>query len=135
MIHRWRMRPLFGDTDAMGVVYYGNYMRYFERGRAELMRAQGRAYAEMAGEGLHLPVTEAHIKYSTPARYDDDMVVETTVSWVKKASMRFDYRVLRLDNDKETLLVSGYTVHACVDTDGKIRRLPQWLTEVTQKPT
>lgn len=135
MIHRWRMRPLFGDTDAMGVVYYGNYMRYFERGRAELMRSAGKAYAEMADQGLHLPVTEAYIKYKSPAHYDEDIIVETTLSWVKKASMRFDYRVLLHDNGKEKELVAGHTVHACVDTDGKISRLPQWLTNVAQKPT
>ncbi len=133
MIHRWRMRPLFGDTDAMGVVYYGNYMRYFERGRAELMRSAGKTYSELADQGLHLPVTEAHIKYKLSARYDEDLTIETNLTWVKKASMQFDYRVLRTDNGKEKELVAGYTVHACVDTDGKIRRLPQWLAELTKK--
>lgn len=133
MTHRWAMRPLFGDTDAMGVVYHGTYLRYFERGRAELMRQAGQAYTALMDLGLHLPVSEAWIKYHQPARYDDDLVIETTVAWIKKASMRFEYRLLRRGDGGETLLVSGATVHACVDGDGRVKRLPDWLAAMAKQ--
>lgn len=133
MIHRWRMRPLFGDTDSMGVVYHGNYLRYFERGRAELMRAAGRAYTELMDLGLHLPVSEAWVKYHRSARYDDELVIETSVAWIKKASLRFEYKIIHAAGDDEILLVSGATVHACVDGQGRVRPLPQWLTELTKR--
>jgi len=128
MTHRHPLRPLFGDVDPMEVVYYGNYLRFFERGRCELMRAAGGSYRQLADEeGLHLPVTEAHLRYRQPARYDDPLWVETSVAWLKKASLRFDYRILREDHGVENTLVTGYTVHACVDKNGRIRPLPAWV--------
>ncbi|WP_197282229.1 acyl-CoA thioesterase [Dethiosulfatarculus sandiegensis] len=133
MMNRYEFRPLFGDTDAMNVVYYGNYLRYFERGRAELMRAGGGAYADLAAQGLHLPVTEAHVRYQSPARYDDPLVVSTKVAWVKRASLRFDYLITRKTSAAgEETLVSGYTVHGCVSTEGKISPLPNWLVDVAR---
>lgn len=126
-MHRYSLRPLFGDVDAMNVVYYGNYLRFFERGRAELMRASGGTYRELAEDGLHLPVTEAHLRYRSSALYDDLLIVETRVAWVKKASLRFDYSILRKTNGTEQELVTGFTSHACVDKRGRIRPLPQWV--------
>lgn len=115
----------------MNVVYYGNYARFFERGRAELMRAGGGAYARLQDEGYHLPVTEAYLRYKSPARYDDLLVVETKVAWVKKVSLRFDYRVLKQDgSERESELVSGYTAHGCVDKTGKVRPLPEWVISI-----
>lgn len=128
-MHRCGYRPLFGDVDAMNVVYYANYLRLFEKGRAELMRSTGRAYRELADQGLHLPVTEAGLRYRRSALYDDDLTIETTVAWLKKASVRFDYRILRPDNGKEIELVSGFTSHGCVDAQGKVRPLPQWARD------
>ncbi len=129
-MHRVRYRPLFADVDAMNVVYYGQYLRLFELGRSELMRACGRAYAEMEAQGLSLPVTEAHLRYRRPARYDDLVVVETRLAWLKKASLRFDYLLLRADGDgREEELVSGYTVHGCVSHQGKVSPLPAWVVE------
>jgi acyl-CoA thioester hydrolase len=127
-MHRVSLRPIFGDVDAMNVVYYGNYLRFFERGRAELMRSQGRPYADLEAQGLHLPVVEAHVRYHRPARYDDLLVVETKVAWVKKASLQFNYRILK-DNgqDEEDELVTGYTVHGCTTHQGKIVPLPAWM--------
>jgi len=115
-----RVRVIYGDTDKMGIVYYANYLRYFEGGRATWLRERGRSYAEIEQSGLALPVAEAHATYRSPARYDEELVVEVDVSEVKNASFRFVYRVLR----GETLLCAGYTVHACTDLTGRPRRMP-----------
>ena len=134
-MHRIAARPLFGDVDAMNVVYYGNYLRFFELGRAELMRSTGRPYTELAQAGLHLAVTEAHLRYHHPAHYDQLIFVEASVAWLKKASLRFNYRIVAQavhDGHEETLLATGYTVHGCVDAEGKVRPLPDWVEPLLQ---
>ena len=119
-----RIRVIYGDTDQMGVVYYANYLRYFEAGRNEYIRAKGLRYRDFEERfGLRLPVAEAGVSYKQPARYDDLVDVEITIGEVRRASARFEYRLLR----EGTLLATGHTVHACVDLEGKLRRLPEEL--------
>ena len=123
---RTELRVIYGDTDQMGVVYYANYLRFFEVGRNEYIRAHGLRYRDFEERlGLRLPVAEASVSYRSPARYDDVVVVETSIAELRRASARFEYRILRGDE----LLATGHTVHACVDLDGRIRRLPQELLE------
>jgi acyl-CoA thioester hydrolase len=118
------VRVIYGDTDQMGVVYYANYLRYFEAARNEYLRARGVPYRELEGElGIALPVVEAHVEYKQPARYDDLLVVETVLAKLGRASVRLEYRVLR----GEALLAVGHTVHACLDRAGKITKLPESL--------
>lgn len=133
MNHRCEVRPLFGDVDAMNVVYYGNYLRFFEKGRAELMRSTGKSYAELADEGMHLPVTEAGVRYKRPAFYDDELIIETTLAWLKKASLRFEYRILKGGEGAEAELVTGFTAHACVDKSGKVTPIPEWVGRALAK--
>jgi acyl-CoA thioester hydrolase len=119
-----RLRVIYGDTDQMGVVYYANYLRYFEAGRNEYIRAKGLRYRDFEERfGLRLPVAEAGVSYKQPARYDDLLDVEITIAEVRRASARFEYRLLR----EGTLLATGHTVHACVDLEGKLRRMPEEL--------
>jgi acyl-CoA thioester hydrolase len=121
-----QLRVIYGDTDQMGVVYYANYLRYFEAARNEFIRAKGLRYRDFEQQhGLILPVTEAHVSYRTPARYDDLLTVEISLVEARRASARFGYRILR---DQE-LLATGHTVHACVDMEGRVRRLPGELIE------
>ncbi len=121
---RTELRVIYGDTDQMGVVYYGNYLRFLEAGRNEYIRAHGLTYREFEeGFGLRLPVAEVSVSYKAPARYDDVVEVETSLDEVRRASVRFVYRVLR----GGTLLATGHTVHACTDLDGRVRRLPPEL--------
>jgi acyl-CoA thioester hydrolase len=123
---RTEIRVIYGDTDQMAVVYYGNYLRYFEAGRNEFIRARGMRYRDFEERfGLRLPVAEAQVRYKAPARYDDLLVVETTLAEVRRASARFEYRIVR---DGE-VLVTGETVHACVDLEGRVRRMPPELLE------
>ena len=118
------IRVIYGDTDQMGFVYYANYLRFFEAGRNEYLRAKGMPYRGIEEElGIRLPVVEAGIQYRLPARYDDLLVVETSLAQVRRASARFEYVVRR---GTETL-VTGHTVHASIDFDGAIQRLPEEL--------
>jgi acyl-CoA thioester hydrolase len=119
-----QIRVIYGDTDQMGVVYYANYLRYFEAGRTEFMRAKGMRYGDIeARHRLQLPVSEALVSYRAPARYEDLITVDTWLAQLKRASARFEYRVHR---DGE-VLATGHTVHACVDPEGRIRRMPPEL--------
>jgi acyl-CoA thioester hydrolase len=106
----------------MGVVYYANYLVWFEVGRTEWLRDAGWTYREMERDGVSLPVIEAHSEYRRPARYDDDIEVRTTATLVTPVRIRFDYEVWRQEED--TPLVRGYTVHASVDASGRPCRLP-----------
>jgi acyl-CoA thioester hydrolase len=120
------IRVIYGDTDQMGVVYYANYLRYFEAGRNELIRARGLRYRDFEDRfGLRLPVVEAQVSYRAPARYDDLLTVETSLAEVRRASARFGYRIVRRDGGE--VLATGHTVHACVDLEGRIRRMPPEL--------
>jgi acyl-CoA thioester hydrolase len=106
----------------MGVVNNIIYLRWFEVGRAEWLRQHGRPYKEMEASGLMFPVVEAHLRYREPARYDDMISVHGGPSELRAASFNFDYE-LRRERDN-ALLCSGWTRHACMSPDGKVKRLP-----------
>lgn len=119
-----RIRVIYGDTDQMGIVYYANYLRFFEAGRSEFLRAKGMRYRDLeARHRVRLPVTEALVSYRAPARYEDLITVETSLSLLRRASARFTYRVHR----DGALLATGHTAHACVDEEGRVVRLPPEL--------
>ena len=125
------IRVIFGDTDQMGVVYYANYLRYFESARAAYWRDLGKSYKDLVEWGVALPVVSAHCDYKRPAFYEDLLVVDTRVSELRGASLRFAYRVLR-GND---LLAEGYTRHAVIGTDGRPKALPDALRSAIPSPT
>lgn len=122
------LRVRYAETDTMGVVYYANYLVWFEVGRTDLLRRSGWSYREMEQEGISLPVIEAHCAYRQPARYDDVVEVRTTGQLVSPVRVRFDYEVVR-SADGATL-VTGFTVHATLDQSGKPRRLPERAREL-----
>ncbi|SDO50785.1 acyl-CoA thioesterase [Desulforhopalus singaporensis] len=121
------VRVLYGDTDAAGVVYNANYLRYFEKGRTELMREWICTYSDIEKMGFILPVTECWARYKAPAKYDDLLTIETSISELSKYKCKFAYRIVREDreNNRTQLLVKGYTVHVATTTDGKLTRLPE----------
>ncbi len=125
-----RYRVLYGDVDAMNVMYYANYLRLFERGRAELMRDRGLAYKIMEAQGFLMPATEAHVHYLKSARYDDLLLVETRAEQVKRASIKFCYEVFRSEDGEAEKLADGWTLHACVTPEGKVVRLPENVLKV-----
>lgn len=126
-VYSIQVRVLYGDTDAGGVVYNANFLRYFEQGRTELMRAHVCSYKKIEALGLILPVTEAHARYKAPAFYDDLLTINTSINELTKYTCRFNYRVTRQDQNRPrpTLLVKGYTIHAAVTRGGKLTRLPE----------
>ena len=93
-VHRHRFRVRYGETDQMGFVHHSVYLLYFEEGRTGLLRELGRSYAELERSGTVLPVVDAGLRFRTPARYDEELVVEARVTEVTGVRVRFDYRVL-----------------------------------------
>lgn len=126
------IRVRYGETDAMGYVYYGNYGLYFEVGRNECMRAHGFAYGRLEQEGVMMPVAEMHLHYRTPAHYDDLLDITTGVFDYGGASMIFGYRITR-QRDGE-LIVYGQTNMAFVDSlTRKPVRMPQRLRTLLEE--
>jgi len=114
----------------MGFVYYANYLRYFEAGRGEFMRVRGHSYRDFEARELKIPVVEDWTKYRAPARYDDLITVETRLSEVRGASLRFTYEVRR--KGEQAPLTLGSTLHACLDATGRPVRLPPVLVEMRE---
>jgi acyl-CoA thioester hydrolase len=126
-----QQRVIYGDTDQMGMVYYANYLRYFEHARNELFRAEGRTYRAFEAQGLMLPVVEAGLSYRAPARYDDLLLIDTEIVASSRVRLTFVYEVRR--EGERTVLCSGHTVHACVTTAGKPARLPEYVAELVNR--
>jgi acyl-CoA thioester hydrolase len=129
--HRTTYRVIYGDTDNMGVAYHANYLRWFEKGRAEMFRALGLPYREIEQRGMFLPVAEAHCKYVASARYDDLLIIEATIDLSFRSGMKFDYRIF--NEDGTTLLATGYTKHACVNVQGRVIRPPAFILDLIRQ--
>ncbi len=124
--HTMTYRVPYADTDQMGVVYYANYLEYFERGRTEMLRSAGMPYSEMEKLGVFLPVREAQLTYFSSAHYDDLL---TFVSWIEEmhgAKLKMACEVL---NEEGTLLVRGSVTLVCVNERRRVMRLPQMIME------
>jgi acyl-CoA thioester hydrolase len=118
-----RVRVRYAETDQMGVVYHSNYLIWFEVGRVELIRSMGLDYKRMeAEEGCGIAVVDVHVRYRSPARYDDELVVETRLLAARGAVVKFGYKVLRVEDG--ALLCEGETVHVVVGKDMKKQSLP-----------
>jgi len=123
-----QVRVRYAETDQMGIVYYANYLVWFELGRVELLRSLGLAYSRLETDhGCILPVIEAHCRYRSPARYDDEILIETTPALVRGSVLKFAYRILRKAHDgaENTLLAEGETMHVVCDDQLKRKPLPE----------
>jgi len=105
-----KYRVPYADTDQMGVVYYANYLVYFERARNELLRELGLSYREMEKRGFALPVLQAHVDYRRPAQYDDQIDISGWLESIRAIRLQINCTVYRND----TLIAKGYTIHAFV---------------------
>ena len=123
-----RVRVRYAETDKMGVVYYANYLVWFEVARADLLRTLGWSYREMEEAGVVLPVIEAHCEYQRPARYDDEIEVRTEGTMLSAVRMQFKYTIVRAADGR--VAAQGHTVHASVDPSGRPRRLPERIRQV-----
>ena len=121
------VRVRYKDTDTMSVVYYGNYLTYFEVGRVEYLREHGWPMSRV-NERVHLPVVEAFVKYVKPARLDELLEVVSRVSERKRASFRFTYEIR---NEAKELIATGHTLHACWNpATAQMIPIPDWLKEI-----
>jgi acyl-CoA thioester hydrolase len=138
----YRVRVIYGDTDQMGVVYYANYLRFFEGARGHYIRALGLSYGDIETRGILLPVYEASVNYLKSARYDDLLAVELSQTHTR-VKIRFEYKVHRIAEGAGRegsaaapaagdLLALGHTVHVCVGKDGKPTRAPEWLLQALE---
>jgi len=123
-------RVIYGDTDQMGVVYYANYLRWFERGRSEFLRQIGLPYAKIESAGFHFPVAEVTCRYVQSARYDDVIEIATTLVELSRVYLLFEYQITR-EADR-LVLATGSTKHACIDREGQVKRIPKMLDEAVQ---
>lgn len=130
--HHFALRVYFEDTDVAGIVYYANYLRFMERARSDMLRAVGidqRGVMD-AGEGVYA-VVEAHVRYRSPARLDDALVILSTVEEVRASSSLIHQRVMRGDE----LLAEGRITAAFLSTDGRPRRQPRDWVETFKRLT
>ena len=127
-ISHLRLEVRYSETDAMGFVYYANYLVYFEVARTTALAELGHPYWEMEKQGVLIPVLRSHCEYLNPVRYGDALIIRTTRTRLGHARIRFDYEVRR--EGEETLLTQGFTEHAFMSPTGKPLRPPAHLVEL-----
>lgn len=127
------IRIYYEDTDCGGVVYYANYLRYFERARTEFLREHGLDVADLAEAGFLFVVGHAELTYHRPARYNDLLQVETQATQIGRASFTLSHRVCLEGADG--LVAEGETKMVCVDAKGRPRRLPEKLLNAVGRRT
>jgi len=122
--HETVVRVRYAETDKMGIVYYANYLVWFEIGRTDYCRARGFSYRDMEeNDDAFLVVAEAYCRYKAPAYYDDELVVRTHITELRKRSLRFGYEIVRTSDD--TVVAEGETGHVVTDSDGRVRSFPE----------
>lgn len=112
----------------MGIVYYAEYLHFFERSRNEYIRQLGMSYAEIEARGIYLPVREVSCRYRSPARYDDLLLIHAGISEMGRASLRFVYEIW--DTGKTHLIAEGTTQHALTNPQGKPVPAPEWFVRL-----
>jgi len=123
--HEIEIRVRYKEADPMGVLHHANYFMYFEMGRIEMLRASGGDYRKMEEEGLLIVVVKAECRFRAPARFDDVLKLRTRVKRITQAKIEHEYRLTR---DGDELAVAQTTV-ACVDRNGKIQPIPEYLQQ------
>ena len=122
-MHEIEIRVRYQETDGQRRVHHANFLTYFEMGRTEMLRARGRTYREFEDADLFMVVSEATVRYHAPAEYDDLLVLRTRVEKAGAAHIRHAYELVR----DGRIIVTGETTVVCVDREGRVRRLPDWL--------
>ncbi|HZK89977.1 MAG TPA: tol-pal system-associated acyl-CoA thioesterase [Stellaceae bacterium] len=129
--HSFPLRVYYEDTDAAGMVYHANYLKFAERGRSEMLRGLGFGHRRLAGEdGIGFAVRRCSVDYLVPARLEDALTVDTTLAGIGGATLALRQQIRR---DGE-LLVDLDILVACIGRDGRPRRLPSALRAVLAEP-
>ncbi len=122
--HQTRFRVRYAETDQMGIVYYANYLIWMEVGRAEYCRAVGLRYRDMEqADGIRLAVVDAHCRYVSPARYDDEICVETSIADANRRMVEFGYEIREAKDGRR--LAAGETRHIYLGPENKPVKLPE----------
>ncbi len=138
--HQITLRVRYDECDPMGFVHHSNFLRYFEIGRTELLRASGGRYRDMEDAGLLVVVARVDCRYRTPARYDETLVVHTRIAKVTAAKIMHEYRIVRpnptnddaqaiADDVNSTLIVEATVTLGVIDRNGRLQRVPASLLE------
>ncbi len=125
------VRVRYAETDQMGVVYHANYLVWCEIGRTDFIRALGRSYADMERDGVTLAVSDASLRFLGSARYDDRVLVHTTLDELRSRGMRFAYRIEHADSGRT--LVTATTSLIALDATGRPARLPASVQQLLQR--
>ncbi len=130
---RLTCRVIDSDTDAGGVIYSGNYLRFMEMGRAELMRSLAISVAALRKEGIFFPITESHLRYVAYGHRDDLLTIATSLAELTPHALLFHYRISCQREHKELLLVEAFTKHACADRHHRFTPVPEKiLTQINR---
>ena len=125
--HQTTLRVRYAEVDQMGVVHHSRYFVYLELARSEALRATGLTYREVEETGRYLVITRASCRYRTPARYDDELVIATTIARITSARIDHTYRIARAGDD--ALVAEAETTLACVDGEGNLSMIPDVIVE------
>ena len=128
-----RFRARYSETDKMGVIYYANYLVWMEMGRTDYCKRVGVDYRDMELDGANMAVAEATCRYITPARYDDQILVQTQVERLNRRLITFTYIIS--NEHTGTVLAEGRTVHIAMGNDGKSRSIPSRYLELMKAAT
>jgi len=129
--HSITIVPRYSETDQAGVIHHSVYPVWFEMGRTELLRANGLAYKDLEEAGVFFVVAELRVKFRRPAKYDQKLELKTTCSAVTCSKVEHAYKLTRCADGE--LLAEASTILACVDTAGKIRRIPEFMYPADEK--
>ncbi len=132
--HEAPIRVRYAETDRMGVVYHANYLVWFEIGRTEFCRARGFAYLDMEeNDRAFLVVAESYCRYKAPAYYDDELIVRTRITELRRRSVRFGYEIVRISNGQ--IIAEGETGHVVTDPNGRVISMPDsYRIALSSKP-
>jgi acyl-CoA thioester hydrolase len=126
--HETLLRVRYAETDKMGIVYYANYLVWFEIGRTEYCRARGFSYRDMEeSDASYLVVAESYCRYKAPAYYDDELLIRTHITELRRRSLRFGYEIVRVSDGQ--IVAEGETSHVVTDSNGRVRSFPEGYTQ------
>jgi acyl-CoA thioester hydrolase len=126
--HESVVRVRYAETDKMGIVYYANYLIWFEIGRTDFCRARGFAYRDMEeNDDSFLVVAESYCRYKAPAYYDDELLVRTHITELRRRSLRFGYEIVRASDGQ--VIAEGETGHVITDSTGRVRSIPEGYSQ------
>ncbi|HEX8651377.1 MAG TPA: thioesterase family protein [Pyrinomonadaceae bacterium] len=127
--HETLLRVRYAETDKMGIVHHANYLIWFEIGRTEFCRERGFSYREMEeNDNAFLVVAESYCRYKAPARYDDQLLVRTHITELRRRSLRFGYEIVRVTDGQ--IIAEGETGHVVTDANGRVRSFPAGYSQL-----